>query len=166
VLRLKALDDCKRTWTQQQTSRPLYLLHHNRVQMTCVHRGQRVVDGEGEMGKHLTRRGFETWAKRFPAVATTMRSLLAIGAAAAPDSTDSTAGTASSRGAGNSARGTSARVQLPPVPQLISLHGFSAASCLLRPEWAWAISASGKLSAQVPSLCLLVQVNDRLFFSW
>ena len=135
-----------------------------------VHRAQHIVEEEGELGKHLTRQGFLTWAKRFPAVAATMRSLLAIGAAAAQDSGGSTAASVSSSGPGNHATsssaagdqraadgtttsgsqaGTGGRVQLPPVPQLISLQGISAASCLLRSEWAWAIATSGLLSAQV-----------------
>lgn len=115
---------------------------------------------EGELGKHLTRRGFLTWAKRLPAVVATMRSLLAIGAAAQASggSTDASAGNGATEtsaagsqdAAGGKASGSSQlRVQLPLVPQLISLQGFSAASCLLRPEWAWAIVASGFLSTQV-----------------
>ena len=90
------------------------------------------------------------WAKRFPAVATTMRSLLAVGAASAQDS------------GGASHAHDERRVQLPPVPQLISLQGFNAASCLLRPEWAWAIAASGLISSQV-SKCKL-SASDMLAF--
>jgi hypothetical protein len=137
--------------------------------VSCVRRAQRVAEEEGELGKHLTRQGFLAWAKRFPAVATTMRSLLAVGAA--QDSSGSPAAGASSIGAGDGATsglapgdqsaadgsqaGTGGRVQLPPVPQLISLEGISARSCLLRPEWAWAIAASGQLSTQVLSLEML-----------
>lgn len=137
--------------------------------MSRVRRAQRVVEQEGELGKHLTRQGFLAWAKHFPAVAATMRSLLAIGVAAAqetPSSSGAGDGATSSSAAGDgsdadgtttsgSQIGTGRRLQLPPVPQLISLQGISAASCLLRPEWAWAIAASGLLSAQVLSLDML-----------
>lgn len=145
------------------------------VNAHCTRSAQRLADDDGGVEKHLTGHGFTAWAKRLPAAAATMRSLLAIssatsngtsclgaGAAAGSSAAGSSGGAASAAGAdsascsgskggsskANAASSSHLQLQLPAVPQLLSLQGVSAASLLMRQEWAWAIAASGFLPPQ------------------
>lgn len=122
------------------------------------------------MEKYLSRTAFLSWSKRMPAVAQTMRSLLALqsgggggsvgGAPAgsgAPGSNNAGSSGGSSGGAaaggesavaGGSTLFSQARAPQPVVPQLISLAGVNLDTCLMRREWAWALATSGFLSLE------------------
>jgi len=139
-----------------------------------VHRAQAVADSEEGLEKYLSRTAFLSWSKRMPAVAQTMRSLLALQSGGGGDGGCGTAGgtTAGSRPRGSNNAGSSgsssggaaagggsavaggstllsqARVPQPVVPQLISLAGVNLDACLMRREWAWALATSGFLSLE------------------
>lgn len=123
------------------------------------------------MEKYLSRTAFLSWSKRMPAVAQTMRSLLALqsgggsggiagGAPAgigAPGSNNAGSSGGSSGGAaagggsgvaGGSTLLSQPGVPQPVVPQLISLAGVNLDACLMRREWAWALATSGFLSLE------------------
>ncbi len=109
-------------------------------------RAQTLADEKEGLGKHLNLSTFQSWAKRMPAVATTLRSLLAaVSRPLSGESAELDGGSTTGSSTGHLPQALPARLPQALVPQLIPLAGVSVESCLMRPVWAWALATSGCL---------------------